>query len=389
MDDTRAQLTQAAKFLKAKEYPQARALLRTIDHPQAREWLQKLDVIDPQDGLSGVSIHPPASKLPSNSAPIPLAGPVEAEPKVGSSSTGFLLFGLLAVLMGIGVGIMMSAFQSSTQAYTFVPIIGAFIMSVVFALLVNVTKVHDPINVLICVVLAGVVAYIVSWGGGYLRLREEIRQVYIEQVPLITNEEVDAILNEALKEASGQTGIPAFIALRASQGFQVNVRIPYFRSIQIPVQNGSAFAYWGIELLLITVIPGLTAWRRASAPFCEAGNRWLKMRDLGIVRTSEREAFVLALESGNAAFAGSLIAAPNTHRIVPPRIEIRGGRCGDNLSEGKIELVNVKVDNKKRTKSSVIHRATLSSEQYQQLVKAIPVKAAAAGATQAKALPEI
>jgi hypothetical protein len=310
----------------------------------------------------------------------PISGLPQTQSSIVRGNGGFSIIGLpIALIIGVigTVAVGAALFFSSKLIYLLIasPIFAAIFAGGVAILVVIIGKIRNSLLAFLLSALIGFGAYAVYRAGEYVDValeqgtffREEIRAEFARNgMTNMTDEEVETVLNEFLMEETGSDGILGliksldlflkeetddigfigFIKYQAQEGFTISRAGSSSSNNNPPIKDGAAYAFWGVEMLIMTLGAGLLGGGRASHPF--SNGRWLTYKPLGEVAGVNADAFMGAFQHGDFSVAKQMIQ-PVDRNSPLPKLYLEIARPNEQSLNGilKIQLLtpNVKYKN--------------------------------------------
>jgi hypothetical protein len=349
-------MTQARDLIRARQYGEARAILETVDHPLAREWLSKLDRIAPLQQTSSWT----KSRQTTTAREQSPGRPAQRQPTT-APAYGLLLLLVVAVLGGVGVGLLL--FYSSTIVYIliFSPLLAAGLAGLIIDQGIRLGKMRDGFTAVVFAVFMGLAVYGTYRYAEYVDFRREIREEILQINSGVNPSQLDVFIDDRLRQETGYRAFPGYIMMTAREGIALTISSRYSRDeIEGTIGEGPTVIYWGIEMLIMLIVPAWMAHSGSRQPFCEDENTWLKFKKIGHVPGILAENFVECLQAGDFYTAGSYIEKKG---VKVPRLDIEVGRCGDNAPTAALKVMV----NKERD-LDVLLITNISAAQYKSLI---------------------
>jgi hypothetical protein len=353
---TKQKMAQARDLIRARRYDEARTVLESVDHSLAREWLNKLDRTAPAD-------HGPS--LPqSYESPVSYEHPSgRAAQKTTSTApvAGVLLLLVFAVVGGVGAGVLL--FFSSTFIYLifFSPILAAGLAGLIVDQGVRFGKIRDSFTAVLFGLLIGFLLYGTFRYAEYIDFRREVREEILQIQPGADFDWIDSFIDDGLRQDTGYSAFPGYVVMTAREGMSLTLRSRSTRQeLDFTIGEGLTVIYWGVEILIMLIVPAGMANRGANQPFCEGENTWLKFKKIGYVPGILAESFIGSLRAGDFYTAGSYI---ENKGVKVPRLDVEAGRCGDHAPTAQLRVLV----NKGNDREAIIV-ANISATEYNSLI---------------------
>ncbi len=204
---------------------------------------------------------------------------------------------------------------------------------------------------------AGLAAPLLSYAVFHALQNGRLRQRCVER--LGGREEYEQVL----LERKGSTGFWAELSLRADTGMTVPRRSRGGRRADAPVISGAAmYAYWAVELAVLSAACILFPLRAVRRPFCAHCRRWYVLAGETCVVAARAETALRALERRDfALFAECLVPDGSVHLA---RLETCPS-CGE--SPARLRLQFAVDDGRGRAKRAVVYDRMLSRESLHSL----------------------
>ncbi len=376
--DTRDVLLQASELIKEKRYKEARAMLVKVDHPVAEQWLNKIDALmakeksTPSSAPMPAKTKTPPSQSTSQSTPIVAATPTP-KPKATHEKTknsahtlptaGIIIGFLVAVIGGIGGGILLLMSSRITYIIFGSPLIAAGILGLVMGQSLKMTKVRDVLAAAIFAALMGGLAYGTFRYGEYLDFVQIVHDETIVEYGELTpaeHAELDEYLNDMLVEATGQSGFIGYVLLEGQEGMTVT-GTRYGTESESIWSKEATYLYWGFEILVFLIAPAAVVYNMISEPFCEETGTWMKFQQIGTVSYDRSQQFLALINEGYFADASHLMY--DDRKLARKHLFIRVGRCH---SQSPDAIIRIQQQAGRSTKEIV--KRTITAEQYDDLV---------------------
>jgi hypothetical protein len=210
------------------------------------------------------------------------------QPSLIAPAGGLAILFLAVVLGGAAIGALVSLFSQQVLYLIVVfPIAMGLLAGYFVARAVHAGKIRNPGVAIAAAILAGLIVYATLWAVDYLHFRSLTALLSSQSSP--TAAQVDDLMNNVLRQKTGQTGLIGYAMIRA-QGADNHAL----------VNLGPTFSwiYWVIELALILWMAVLVGRRPAYDPFCEPCNRWFGQQRLMGTLGASRSKEVLDLVNG-------------------------------------------------------------------------------------------
>ncbi len=108
----------------------------------------------------------------------------------------------------------------------------------------------SALPLIVVAILGALIATAVYWAGQYLTYKEELVSIIQEEQTTVTRDEALEFISMFEQETYGTTGFPAFVQLYAEEGMSIN-RVTSSSDSGLLLQGGLAYAFWGVEFVMI------------------------------------------------------------------------------------------------------------------------------------------
>ena len=245
---------------------------------------------------------------------------------------GLLLLILSAVVGGALIGGIVSLVSNLIYLILFFPAAMGLAGGVLVALAIRRGKIRNPVVGQMGGLLAGLIIYSSMWFGNYLQFQNSVRSEILARSPGAAVAEVDAFVDQFIKNQTGVSGFSGYILLVDQDGVSIG-RVG--RSNSVNLGPTFSWVYWGAELFIILALSVSPAGRYARQPFCEACGRWYGtpalVGTLGASRSKELQAWV---EGGQFQKLGEEL---QTNPALP-NVGVFLATCGEGCADGETYL---------------------------------------------------
>lgn len=257
----------------------------------------------------------------------------------------------------------------------------ALLAGAVAIITIQVGKVRNNLLAFLLGAIIGITAYsayrvieyldfVREQGNSY---REEIRNALTSNGQSASDTDVEELLNEFLKSETGETGFMGlmksidlglqeevqdtgfigFTKYLAQEGFTISDvgRTP--SSSDMPIKDGLAWGYWGIELLMFIFGGGLMATSKSKLPYCTEEGRWLKYRPQAEVSAANADAFMMAFRNNDLRSASQYLQ-PLNNKTPLPKLYLELGRCNDQVPDGIVKITAMRPAVKKNSNNNQV-----------------------------------
>ncbi len=154
--------------------------------------------------------------------------------------------------------------------------------------------------------LSGLVVSGTYHGIEYLNFRQEVSRSITEEIGQHQSINANQIVDQILKRETGMTGFWGYLKFEAQEGIMVVSAARKNSPVQI--KGSVAWRWWLLDLALIQVGGGLTAYEVSRSPFCKTCKKWYKKKQfVGFVEPDFAEEFLYLLDHYHFNKAGQLV----------------------------------------------------------------------------------
>ncbi|MCB9452290.1 MAG: hypothetical protein H6672_12690 [Anaerolineaceae bacterium] len=284
---------------------------------------------------------------------------------------------IVALVSGLVLGGIMWAIDKYASFYlVFVfPLAGGAIAGGILALVIKSTKMQNPTMAVVVGLMAGVVMYGAYHGAFYYitfrndYIRSEYSASYPGKTP--TEAQLDDFMNEGLMYRVQDTGFVGYLKYTASNGFSITSTTGSSSSSDLEIKDTGAFIYWGVEILLASIVAAVIARNAAKEPFDEATNTWFDSRHqvVALAPNKSRKALLRALQEGQFQEAGAMLTQ---QQIKYPRIEVWTRRSSNPAAPDVMLLLKIVQRNKR---ANNLKSGMVSVSELDTILKAVDTEA--------------
>lgn len=223
---------------------------------------------------------------------------------------GLALLITAAIVGGLGLGVITYFVSREIYLVVVFPILLGLAGGALTAAAAQTGKVRAPViagvfGVLTVLILYGVYRYADYYWGFRGDLREELEKEWDQE---LSDAQYQDMEDYALELSTGSTGFVGYTKLTAQEGITIS-RATGPSDSGLTLKDSVAYAYWGIEILVLIYFGWTTPYRRAKKPFSEQTGEWFgKAETIGSLPPHAVPVFVDLVQQEQFAQAGALVA---------------------------------------------------------------------------------
>lgn len=231
---------------------------------------------------------------------------------INKPSGKFSPFGMLATLFGGAfVGIIVGlVFYGLNMVLPFgIPLVfpaiaGGLTGYATLRLGSSIGRCRNPLLAVCVAMLAGAMAWGTEHTTDYLRFHAEAYNSILKEYPQAPAEKINLVIDEWLKEKTGQSGFVGFMLLKANSNSVEITHITGGSALSAMTLSGfGLMAYWFVELMITAGVAGVVNRDYAKAPYCDNCNAWRKYRTPVIGTDANLEETIEQFQQRNIAGA--------------------------------------------------------------------------------------
>jgi hypothetical protein len=304
--------------------------------------------------------------MPQGSTPVRSSVPI----------MGLILMLIAAVVGGVIIGGVVAGVSMFFYLIILMPLLMAAAGGWVMTQAIKMGKVRSRTVALIFGLLIGLIIYGTYRYGEYLIVgRPAIKQVFIDKAKelgvsdQVNDAKVEELIDQGMKEQTGQTGFIGYTILKAQVGEHVRFGRTTGSSggINFTLSEPLTWGYWLIELLVVVGGAALTSASVASEPYCEQDGKFFVKRSLGRVQKEQADQFMAAAKAGDWVLArGFIMPSTGKGKAVYPFLDVMVSKC-PSCNTNPVPLNVVRKMSSKNSGDLNVLKTTLTPEQYSRL----------------------
>lgn len=197
---------------------------------------------------------------------------------------------LLTILGGIIGGVLLGLLAQVVYLVFIFPVLLGAVCGGMITQMAHKWKVVIAPFVMLCAVTMALIAYMSYHGTSYALFTYQASDQIAKDYPDSTPEQRDRVIQEALYETTGFSGVLGFLCLSASSGFTIGSLGAAHGTM--PLVGPFVWGYWAVELAIVVGISALSALSESKKRFCYTCGEWYRGENIGTIRRLNQEQIV-------------------------------------------------------------------------------------------------